>query len=66
MDSPSTAPRPTGSGSSAPRLGTGSDYAIAFVDSEKQVFDGAKTYKIEIPADVPVNPGLTFPYPDFS
>ena len=38
----------------APRLGTGSDYAIAFVDSEKQVFDGAKTYKIEIPAEVPV------------
>ncbi len=35
------------------RVGVGSDYAIAFVDSEKKAFDGAKTYKLHIPADVP-------------
>jgi hypothetical protein len=38
----------------APREGTGSDYAIAYVDSEKEVFDGSKTYKLIIPADPPV------------
>jgi hypothetical protein len=35
------------------RVGVGSDYGIAFVDSEKKAFDGAKTYKLHIPADVP-------------
>ena len=38
----------------APREGTGSDYAIAYVDSEKQAFDGSKTYQLTIPADPPV------------
>ena len=38
----------------APRLGKGSDYAIAYVDSDKQPFDGAKAYKLNIPADPPV------------
>ena len=38
----------------APRLGKGSDYAIAYVDSDKQIFDGAKTYTLNIPADPPV------------
>lgn len=38
----------------APREGTGSDYAISYVDSEKKPFDGAKTYKLTIPADPPV------------
>jgi hypothetical protein len=38
----------------APRLGKGSDYAIAYVDSHRQPFDGAKTYKLEIPANPPV------------
>ena len=38
----------------APREGTGSDYAIAYVDSKKQPLDGAKTYKLKIPADPPV------------
>ena len=38
----------------APREGTGSDYAIAYVDSRRQPFDGAKTYKLNIPADPPV------------
>jgi hypothetical protein len=40
---------------STPREGTGSDYGIAFVDSEKQPFDGSKTYKLNIPAKPPVN-----------
>ena len=38
----------------APRLGKGSDYAITYVDSKKQLFDGAKTYKMNIPANPPV------------
>jgi hypothetical protein len=33
--------------------GVGSDYGIAFVDSKKKPFDGARTYKLHIPADVP-------------
>ena len=37
-----------------PREGTGSDYAITYVDSSKQPLDGAKTYKLNIPADPPV------------
>ena len=37
----------------APRLGKGSDYAIAYVDSKKQLFDGSKTYKLNIPANPP-------------
>ena len=35
--------------------GAGSDYAIAFLDSKKQAFDGSKTYKLHIPANVPIN-----------
>jgi len=38
----------------APREGKGSDYGIAYVDAEKQPFDGSKTYKLEIPANPPV------------
>lgn len=38
-----------------PREGTGSDYAIAYVDSAKHPFNGSKTYKLHIPADPPVN-----------
>jgi len=38
-----------------PRAGTGSDYAIAYLDSNKHVFDGSKTYKLSIPANPPVN-----------
>lgn len=33
--------------------GKGSDYALAFVDADKQPLDGAKTYKLHIPANVP-------------
>jgi hypothetical protein len=35
--------------------GKGSDYAIAYLDSKKQPMDGAKTYKLHLPKDVPVN-----------
>lgn len=38
----------------APRLGKGSDYGIAYLDGDKQPFDGAQTYKITLPADAPV------------
>ena len=38
-----------------PREGTGSDYGIAYVDARKQPFDGSKTYKLNIPANPPVN-----------
>lgn len=38
----------------APREGTGSDYGIAYVDSEKRPFDGSKTYKLDLPANPPV------------
>ena len=34
--------------------GKGSDYVIAYLDSNKQPFDGSKLYKITIPANVPV------------
>ncbi len=37
-----------------PRVGKGSDYAIAFKDSGHEAFDGSKSYKIHIPANVPV------------
>jgi len=49
---PYTAVSPT---MSTPREGTGSDYGIAFVDSNKQPFDGSKTYRLHIPANPPVN-----------
>jgi hypothetical protein len=35
--------------------GKGSDYGIAFVDADKQPFDGSKTYKLHLPPNVPVN-----------
>lgn len=40
---------------STPHVGKGSDYGIAFVDAKKQPFDGSKTYKVHLPANVPVN-----------
>ena len=33
--------------------GKGSDYAIAYLDSKKQPFDGSKTYKLEVPPNPP-------------
>lgn len=38
-----------------PREGKGSDYCIAFKDSNHEAFDGSKTYKVHIPPKVPVN-----------
>jgi hypothetical protein len=37
------------------RAGAGSDYGIAYLDSNKLPFDGSKTYKLRLPANVPVN-----------
>ncbi|WP_340108667.1 DUF1254 domain-containing protein [Pikeienuella sp. HZG-20] len=36
-------------------VGQGSDYALALLDAKGQAFDGAKTYKLHLPKDVPVN-----------
>jgi hypothetical protein len=33
--------------------GVGSDYGIAYVDADKKPFDGASTYRINIPANPP-------------
>jgi len=38
-----------------PHLGRGSDYALAFLDSDDKPFDGSKTYKLHLPPNVPVN-----------
>ncbi len=35
--------------------GKGSDYAMAALDSKERPLDGAKTYKLHLPPDVPVN-----------
>jgi hypothetical protein len=35
------------------KAGVGSDYGIAYVDSQKQPFDGSKTYKLHVPANPP-------------
>ena len=35
--------------------GKGSDYGIAYLDSKKKPLDGAKTYKLHLPPNVPVN-----------
>jgi hypothetical protein len=35
--------------------GRGSDYAIAYLDSKKKPLNGAKTYKLHLPPNVPVN-----------
>lgn len=35
--------------------GAGSDYALAYLDANKKAFDGAKTYKLHLPPNVPVN-----------
>ena len=36
-------------------VGEGSDYALAFLDSEDKPFDGSKTYRLHLPPNVPVN-----------
>jgi hypothetical protein len=35
--------------------GAGSDYALAYLDANKKVFDGSKTYRLHLPTNVPVN-----------
>ena len=35
-------------------VGEGSDYALAVLDANHQAFDGAKTYRLHLPKDVPV------------
>jgi hypothetical protein len=35
------------------RVGVGSDYGAAYVDSQKKPFDGGKTYKLQLPANPP-------------
>jgi len=35
------------------RAGAGSDYGIAYVDAQKQPFDGSKTYRLRIPTNPP-------------
>ena len=35
--------------------GVGSDYAMAAIDSKGNVLDGSKTYKLNVPANPPVN-----------
>ncbi|MDM0048866.1 DUF1254 domain-containing protein [Variovorax sp. J22R115] len=35
--------------------GAGSDYALAYLDSKQQAFNGSKTYKLHLPPNVPVN-----------
>ena len=35
--------------------GKGSDYGLAYVDANKQPFDGSQTYKLNVPANPPVN-----------
>jgi hypothetical protein len=36
-------------------VGAGSDYALAYLDANKKAFDGSKTYKLNLPPNVPVN-----------
>jgi hypothetical protein len=35
-------------------IGKGSQYALAFVDSQDKAFDGSETYKLHLPANIPV------------
>ena len=35
-------------------VGAGSDYALVWLDANKKAFDGAKTYKLHLPPNVPV------------
>ncbi len=37
------------------QVGAGSDYALAYLDGDKKAFDGAKTYKLHLPPNVPIN-----------
>ena len=45
----------TDPGMAAKIVGRGSEYALAFVDAEGAQFDGARSYRLHVPPDVPVN-----------
>ena len=36
-------------------VGSGSQYALAFVNSKGQPLDGSRTYRLHVPANIPVN-----------
>ncbi len=39
----------------AKMVGSGSQYALAFVDAKGQPLDGSRTYRLHLPANVPIN-----------
>jgi hypothetical protein len=41
-------------------IGRGSQYAVATVDSNKQPFDGSKTYKVHLPPNIPAKEFWSF------
>jgi hypothetical protein len=41
-------------------IGKGSQYAIAYLDTDGNSFDGSKTYKINVPADAPMKDFWSF------
>jgi hypothetical protein len=41
-------------------VGTGSQYAIVYLDEDGNALDGGKTYKVTLPPDVPVNSFWSF------
>lgn len=43
-----------------PKVGTGSAYEAAVVDSERQYLDGGKTYKVTLPAPIPAKDFWSF------
>ncbi len=44
----------------AEMVGVGSQYAVAYMDSEAKPFDGSKTYKVTLPAPVPAKDFWSF------
>ena len=44
----------------APKPGTGSAYAVAFLDGKGDELDGGKTYKVTLPAPVPAKQFCSF------
>jgi len=44
----------------AKNVGKGSQYAVAYVDANGDAFDGAKTYKVHLPANVPAKDFWSF------
>ena len=42
------------------RVGIGSQYAIATTDKDSQPFDGSKTYKVQLPPDIPAGSFWSF------